>query len=102
MSMDNKTKFYYLILFDQITRNISRITKEDEFRNDHKACELAKRESAPYQKRTRSPINACSYEKINLVITIENSANNTNIANHINPEVRVKYPKIIEININGR
>jgi hypothetical protein len=33
---------------------------------------------------------------MNLVITIENSANITKIASHINPSVRVKYPKIIE------
>jgi tRNA(Ile)-lysidine synthetase-like protein len=41
LSFDNDTKFYYLILFDQITRNISRLTNENEFRNDKKALQIA-------------------------------------------------------------
>jgi tRNA(Ile)-lysidine synthetase-like protein len=41
-SSNNNDKFIYLILFDQITRNISRITNKNEKRNDQKALELAK------------------------------------------------------------
>lgn len=39
--LDNQSKLHYLIVFDQLTRNISRITGEDEYRNDDKALKLA-------------------------------------------------------------
>ena len=41
MQQDNQTKFYFLIMFDQITRNISRVLKENEFKNDQKALKIA-------------------------------------------------------------
>lgn len=39
---DLTQQFDYLILFDQITRNTARITKENEFRNDDKALCIAR------------------------------------------------------------
>jgi tRNA(Ile)-lysidine synthetase-like protein len=39
--LDYQTKFYYLILFDQITRNVSRISNTDPYKNDDKALLLA-------------------------------------------------------------
>jgi tRNA(Ile)-lysidine synthetase-like protein len=48
ISLDNillltsKDQLCYIILYDQITRNISRITNDDEYRNDHKAIHIAK------------------------------------------------------------
>jgi tRNA(Ile)-lysidine synthetase-like protein len=41
LSLDNQTKFYYLILFDQITRNTSRITNINPYKNDDKALQIA-------------------------------------------------------------
>ncbi|ATZ80260.1 putative tRNA(Ile)lysidine synthase [Bodo saltans virus] len=40
-NMSLETKLYHIIMFDQITRNISRITKEDEKRNDSIAFRLS-------------------------------------------------------------
>lgn len=39
--LDNQAKFYYLILFDQITRNVSRISNVNPYKNDDKGCKLA-------------------------------------------------------------
>jgi tRNA(Ile)-lysidine synthetase-like protein len=42
LSLENSHKFCYLIMFDQITRNTARITKEDPYRNDDKAMKISK------------------------------------------------------------
>lgn len=41
LNLDEEQQFYYLILFDQITRNISRLTNEDPYRNDSCALKIA-------------------------------------------------------------
>lgn len=41
LNLSNDEKYYYLILFDQITRNTSRITHEDPYRNDSRALKIA-------------------------------------------------------------
>jgi uncharacterized protein (DUF924 family) len=38
---DDSVKFHFVILFDQITRNISRLTQDNEFKNDSKAIHLS-------------------------------------------------------------
>ena len=39
--LSNTQKMYYLILYDQITRNIARIDKSNPYRNDDKALKLS-------------------------------------------------------------
>jgi tRNA(Ile)-lysidine synthetase-like protein len=41
LDMNSKDQLCYIILYDQITRNISRITKDSEYRNDDKAIMIA-------------------------------------------------------------
>jgi tRNA(Ile)-lysidine synthetase-like protein len=42
LNQNFETQYYYLILFDQITRNIARYENSNEFRNDFSAVEIAK------------------------------------------------------------
>jgi tRNA(Ile)-lysidine synthetase-like protein len=42
LAQDFETQYYYLILYDQITRNVARHEKSNEFRNDLKALSIAK------------------------------------------------------------
>lgn len=41
VQLSNTQKMYYLILYDQITRNIARIDKSNPYRNDDKALKLS-------------------------------------------------------------
>lgn len=42
LSLEEDKQFYYLLLFDQITRNISRFSNENPYRNDIWALQIAK------------------------------------------------------------